>query len=82
MQKRWTIQKYDREEVIKLSQALKVSPLIAALLISRDFESEEKARKFLNPSYEDLHEPLLLKDMQKAVERIFDAMEKGEKILI
>src|SRR5690349_3491082 len=82
MQKRWTIQKHDREEVIKLSQALKVSPLIAALLISRNFETEEKAKNFLNPSYGDLHEPLLLKDMQKAVERILVAVEKGEKILI
>jgi len=82
MQKRWTIQKHDRGKVLKLSQILKVSPLIAALLISRNFETEEKARKFLNPSYDDLHEPLLLKDMEKAVERILTAIETGEKILI
>lgn len=82
MKKRWTIQKHDREKVILLSQSLKVSPLVAALLISRGFETEESARKFLNPSYEDLHEPLLLKDMQKAVERILQAVENREKILI
>ncbi len=80
--KRWTIQKHDREEVIKLSQSLKVSPLIAALLISRGFGSPEKAAKFLNPSYSDLHEPNLLKDMEKSVARIFLAIETGEKILI
>ena len=80
--KRWTIQKHDREEVIKLSQALKVSPLIAALLISRGFGSPEKAFKFLNPTYSDLHEPNLLKDMEKSVARIFTAIETGEKILI
>lgn len=82
MKKRWAIQKHDREQVIKLSQALKVSPLIAALLISRGFESPETAYKFLNPSDEDLHEPNLLKDMEKAVERILKAIESGEKILI
>src|SRR5215203_5434610 len=82
MNKRWTIQKHDRELVIRLSQALKVTPLLAALLISRGFETAERAHKFLNPSYADLHEPLLLKDMQKAVERILQAIERGEKILI
>jgi single-stranded-DNA-specific exonuclease len=80
--KRWTIQKYDREEVLKLSQAQKVSPLIAALLISRGFDTPEKAYKFLNPSYADLHEPNLLKDMEKSVARILKAIETGEKILI
>lgn len=82
MKKRWAIQKHDREQVINLSQALKVSPLIAALLISRGFESPETAYKFLNPSYEDLHEPNLLKDMTKSVARILKAIESGEKILI
>jgi single-stranded-DNA-specific exonuclease len=82
MKKRWTIQKHDREEVVKLSRALKISPLTAALLISRGFETPESATKFLNPSYDDLHEPLLLKDMQKAVERIMKAVAAGEKILI
>ncbi len=80
--KRWTIKKHDRDEVIKLSNALKVSPLIAALLISRGYETEEKAHRFLNPSIADLHEPNLLKDMKKAVERVFKAIENGEKILI
>src|SRR5215216_1686914 len=80
--KRWAIKKHDREQVINLSQSLKVSPLIAALLISRGFESPETAYKFLNPSYEDLHEPNLLKDMAKSVERILKAVESGEKILI
>jgi single-stranded-DNA-specific exonuclease len=80
--KRWTIQKHDREEVLKLSEALKVSPLIAALLITRGFETEQKAHKFLNPSYDDLHEPNLLKGMKEAVARILKAIEAEEKILI
>lgn len=80
--KRWSIQKHDRAEVAKLAETLKVSPLIAALLISRGFETEEKARNFLNPTFKDLHDPYLLKGMKTAVERILKAIENQEKILI
>lgn len=82
MNKRWTIQKHDREQVSQLANALKVSPLVAALLISRGYETPEKAEKFLDPKLEDLHDPFLLKDLDKAVGRIFQAIEAGEKILI
>jgi single-stranded-DNA-specific exonuclease len=80
--KRWNILKHDREKLIPLAQSLKVSPLIAALLVSRGYDTEETARKFLNPSLQDLHEPFLLKDCEKAMKRIFKAIETGEKILI
>ena len=80
--KRWNIQKHDHNESAKLADALKISPLVAALLISRGYETFEKAEKFLNPSYEDLHEPFLLKGMQIAVDRIKKAVENDEKILI
>ena len=80
--KRWTIQKHDRAEAKNLAESLKISPLVAALLISRGYETEESASKFLNPSYSDLHEPFLLKGMKEAVERILKATENGEKILV
>jgi single-stranded-DNA-specific exonuclease len=82
LMKRWNLLKHDRESLIKLSQSLNVSPLIAALLISRGFETAEKAEKFLKPTINDLHEPFLLKDCEKAMKRIFQAIETGEKILI
>jgi len=82
MSKRWTIKKHDRTEVARLAETLKVSPLVAALLISRGFETPEKVQKFLNPSFDDLHDPYLLKGMKTAVERILTAVENQEKILI
>ena len=82
MQKRWTIQKHDRAQTAELAAALEVSPLIAALLISRGYETAETADKFLHPAAEDLHEPFLLKDLEKSVERILKAIDDGEKILI
>jgi single-stranded-DNA-specific exonuclease len=80
--KRWTIKKHDREAVRLLANELKISPVAAALLISRGHETGEKAHKFLNPSLADLHEPNLLKGMSEAVRRILKAVEAGEKILI
>ncbi len=80
--KRWNIKKHDREQVSQLAAELKVSPIVAALLISRGFETTGKAVEFLNPSYDQLHDPSLLKDMSKAVERILRAVDAGEKILV
>jgi single-stranded-DNA-specific exonuclease len=80
--KRWNILKHDREQVAKLAKELDILPIIAALLISRGFETYEKAHKFLNPTIADLHEPFLLKDCEKAMKRVFQAIENGEKILV
>jgi single-stranded-DNA-specific exonuclease len=80
--KRWTIKKHNYDEVKLLANALKVSPIVAALLISRGYETQEKAHNFLNPSLNDLHDPFLLKGMKAAVTRILKAVEAGEKILI
>ncbi len=80
--KRWNILKHDREQVAKLAKELDILPIIAALLVSRGFETYEKAHKFLNPTIDDLHEPFLLKDCEKAMKRVFRAIENGEKILV
>lgn len=82
MQKRWTILKHDREQTAELSKKLNVPLVVAAILISRGIDSAEKAVKFLNPTIEDLHDPYLLKDLKKAVERILKAIEAEEKILV
>jgi single-stranded-DNA-specific exonuclease len=79
---RWNLQKHNYDEVKQLANILNVSPIVAALLISRGFETEEKANKFLNPNYDDLHDPYLLKGLKEAVERILKAIENDEKILI
>ncbi len=82
MQKRWTFIEHDYDLIGELSNLLKISPIIAALLTSRGYTTEESATKFLNPKYEDLHDPALLKGMKSAVKRIFQAIESDEKILI
>ena len=80
---RWTIkQKPSPETVQKLASQLNVDQLIATLLIQRGIENFEEARTFFRPSLDDLHNPFLMKDMDKAVTRIEKAIENGENILV
>src|SRR3989338_3988232 len=59
------------------------SPLVRQLLFGRGITSADEAEKFLNPHYEDhTHDPFLMKDMEKAVERILQAVQNDERIAI
>ena len=69
-------------EVAHLCEVLKVEPLLAQLLLQRGVRSYEEARAFFRPSLVDLHDPFLMKDMQKAVDRIELAVLKEERILV
>ena len=80
---RWTIKSKPSEEKIKhLAQALNVEDFVATLLVQRGIETFEDAKRFFRPSLEDLHDPYLMKDMEKAVERIEKAIENQENILV
>jgi single-stranded-DNA-specific exonuclease len=65
-----------------LAAALKISPVVAKLLCQRGLSNPELADRFLNPSLDHLHDPMLLKDMGVAVERILAAIARKEKIAI
>ena len=83
--KRWTIQSIDEEEkqVIKnLQNALGIDQLIARLLVLRGINSFSEAKAFFRPSLADLHHPFLMKDMDKAVNRILQALQHQEKIMV
>lgn len=80
---RWTIKPKPSEEKVKLlAEALNVEEFVATLLVQRGVETYEEARQFFRPTLEDLHNPYLMKDMDKAVERIELAIENGENILV
>ncbi|MEO5860092.1 MAG: single-stranded-DNA-specific exonuclease RecJ [Pyrinomonadaceae bacterium] len=82
MQKRWVIAKHDHNAARQFAAQVGVSTLAAALLLARGHDTADKAREFLNPSVEHLHEPNLLKGMAEAVERLQRAIDNGEKVLI
>ena len=66
----------------KIAKKAGLGPEVARLLFERGIRDQESLKKFLEPSLEDLHDPYLLHDMDKAVERIRQAIEEGENILI
>ena len=66
----------------KIAKKAGLGPEVARLLFERGIQDQESLKKFLEPSLEDLHDPYLLHDMDKAVERIRQAIEEGENILV
>jgi len=66
----------------KIAKSAGLSSEVACLLYQRGIRDESSLKKFLEPSLEDLHDPYLLHDMDKAVERIRQAIEQGELILV
>ena len=72
----------DAENIRQLSSELGVDPVLAELLVQRGVYTFEQARSFFRPSLDDLHDPFLMKDMDKAVERVHQAVVSGEKILV
>lgn len=80
--KRWIVREQNAQRVASLALALDVSPTIASLLLSRGCADAESARRFLNPSYDQLHDPYLMLGMSKAVPRLLKAVELGEPILV
>jgi len=80
---RWTLKPKPSEDKIKhLAQALNVEDFVATLLIQRGIETFDDAKNFFRPSLEHLHDPFLMKDMDKAVARIELAIENQENILV
>src|ERR1035438_8627667 len=82
MQKRWNILHLDDARIESLQVSLKINPSITKMLIQRGIETFEKAKAFFRPQLNELHDPWLMKDMKKAVDRIISAFENHEKILV
>lgn len=82
MQKTWNMKEVDEHAVLHLQQSLDAHPLIVSLLVQRGITTPEEAASYFNASLKELHDPFLMKDMDKAVNRLHEAIDKKEKILI
>jgi single-stranded-DNA-specific exonuclease len=82
LNKRWNILPYQKEKTKTLHEQLKVSPILCNILAQRGITTFEDAKAFFRPTHDMLHSPWLMKDMQKAVDRIIDAISDFEKILV
>ncbi len=82
LKREWTLKVQNDEDVSNLRASLGVSDVTARLLINRGITNDALAKEFLNKSEDSLFDPMLLPDMDKAVRRIKDALERGEKITV
>ncbi|MGA3237936.1 MAG: single-stranded-DNA-specific exonuclease RecJ [Bryobacteraceae bacterium] len=80
--RRWLLPAHNPRLAESLSAALRIGPLAAKTLVNRGLADPDAARRFLAPSLEDLHDPLTMRDMPQAVERLLRAIRSREKILI
>lgn len=82
MVKKWNFKSYDEEKVKQLQNDLKIHPILCQLLVSRGVENYTEAKSFFRPELKDLHDPFLMKDMDKAIDRILYGLKRNEKIMI
>ncbi|MDX5346650.1 MAG: single-stranded-DNA-specific exonuclease RecJ [Hymenobacteraceae bacterium] len=83
MEKRWVLKDEAAPEVVNnLAEQLHISPTLAAVLCMRGVCTFEEAKAFFRPSLEDLHDPFLMKDMDKAIDRLLTAIHHQEKVLV
>ena len=83
IEKRWVIKPQgDKEMVESLAFSMGIPNELANLLVQRGITTSNEATRFFNPKLSDLHDPFLMKDMDKAVERVDEAVRNGEKIMV
>lgn len=80
--KQWQLSTPDEHKTKQLEQALGIPPVLAKILVSRGMDTPEKAHAFMNIDNSSLHDPYLLKDMDRAVIRIREAIDKQEQIVV
>ena len=80
---RWILNKtVDNQQVAELAKTLSIDENLATLLVQREITTYDEAKVFFRPALSQLHDPFLMKDMDRAVDRVVEAIDKGEKILI
>ena len=83
METKWILhQPVDKQQVADIVKVLNIDENLATLLVQRGITNYEEAKTFFRPSLSQLHDPFLMKDMDKAVERVMRAINDGEKVLI
>lgn len=81
--KRWVVKPQGHPATVEyLSASLGIPRVLANLLVQRGIDTPAQAERFFDPNLEDLHDPFLMKDMDRAVERIERALSTGEKIMV
>ena len=82
MNKKWQIYDIDENKIEEISKTYNINKLLSTILVNRNIINEKDINKFLKPTRNDFHDPFLILDMEKAVERIIQAINKQENVTI
>ena len=83
MKSKWVISNdLEKDQIDRLIKELGIPPILARILLARGIDNFDKAQVYFRPDLEKLHDPYLMKDMDKAVDRLTRAFSNGEKILV
>ena len=82
MNKKWQIYETDESKVEEIAKKYNLNNLLATILVNRNIVKEEDIRLFLSPTREDFHDPFMITDMRKAIERIKKAIKEQEEVTI
>jgi len=82
MKYKWQVNFTDSNNIQQFAQKYNIPSIIASILINKDFHDRDDIYNFFNPSYEDLYDPFMMKDMDLAIDRMKKAMANGERITI
>jgi len=78
----WEFTNIDSKKQYVLEKELGIMPIISRILINRNIENPDDAKRFLHPSLKDLHNPFLMKDLEKGVDRVIQAISNNERIVV
>lgn len=81
MESKWML-RTTKTDVKALAKEVGLNPIIVKIMVNREIDTVDKINKFINPTFSQFHNPLLMKDMEKGVTIIKNAIEQGEKIMI
>ncbi len=82
MKKKWSFYEAEQEKINEISNKYNITKLLAQILVNRGITEEKEIRTFLEPTRNDFYDPFLLPDMEKAVDRIIEAINNQEKVMI
>ncbi len=82
MKKKWSFYEVEQEKINEISNKYNITKLLAQILVNRGITEEKEIRTFLEPTRNDFYDPFLLPDMEKAVDRIIEAINNQEKVMI
>ena len=82
MNKKWQVYETEEAKIQELEEKYGLNKILATILVNRNITSKEEIRLFLEPTRHDFHDPFLMTDMKKSVDRIMQAIKNQEKVVI